>query len=274
LIYPQRATYRSHATVVVGHPISVAGSMGDEENRGAVVELTASISDALAHVAPSWESWDSFTSAHVAARFVAAANKEQELGAVLTRLNMRADERPDAMDELAAAVHRLEDECEHLGIDLETFIEQPGAGVAKLGIKTAVVTSLWIVPAVVGRLLNLVPFVVVGGLSRTQNLDFQATFKVLVGVVLFPVWWVVLGMLAHWRYGQPWGWVAVLASILLGYVSAQRFYRIRRSNNATKLFELAGKKEQSQLADLRSEVIAQADALLAHQELRQTPLRK
>lgn len=229
IVYADRATYRSTATVAIGEPVLVRGRHGGDEDRAAVRTLTAQIEDGLSSVAPTWEDHETMA----AARLAAAAVDGSGEAAVLHRLEraLAAGASPSLFERIEA----LQDDCLRLGVDPRVLVESTETGHgrrARLGLRNAL--------AVVGRLLNLPAFLVVRLLSRSHDLNFQATSKLLAGVAVYPIWWLILGV-AGWRVVGPGIGVALAAlAPVLGYHSARRYGRIRRSRRARDLHRLLG----------------------------------
>ena len=104
--------------------------------------------------------------------------------------------------------------------------------------------SWWPVVAF-GRLVNVVPFTTIRVLARTQALNFQATLKILVGVFLYPLWWLTLGLVVGALVTPLTGVAAFVAAPLLGYLAGERATHLRRLTNRLSLGDLAASTEPS-----------------------------
>ncbi len=258
LIYDDRATYRSRAQAYVGEPIAVQGSVGGDEDRGAVRALTEQIRAGLDLVAPTWSTWAMHDRARIAARLLTASDPHAEVAASLTALNRAVDEeRPEAA-ELLTAVSDLEREVERLDLDMETVIEQPRSSIDRLDRVSLLKTLLWAPFAIAGRVLNAPPFGLIGRLAARQNMDFQATTKILLGVFLFPLWWLVLGLATGWLLGTVVGIAVGIAVPILGYLSARKMARLRRFQHRAELRAAVSPEDGTALRALRDRVIERA----------------
>ena len=230
LIYDSRAKYRSRAMVDIGKPIVVEGRIGGDEDRAAVADLTAKLSDALKSVAPSWSNWQAHDDARIAARLVSYQEPSLDYREVLGSLNAAVDTGGPAADAMRQAVRALEAESRDLGLDIETVIDQPAGSGSDLSMGW-VETAIWTLPVLLGRVLNRPPFLAIRLLAKSQVLNFQATFKILAGVFLYPLWWIALAGAAGYVFGPLLGLATLLAVPLAGYLAARKAGRLRRLRN-------------------------------------------
>ncbi len=259
LVYDDRARFRSRALATVGEPIVVTGAPDGDADRDATRALTAQIGDALAVVAPTWDDWEAHDDANVAARLLVADDASVELGPALVTLNQAVDRGDDEALLMREAVHALELESARHGLDIDTVVDQPREKVGSLATLSMVETALWALPVWIGRLVNWPPFTLIGRLAARQDLNFQASFKILVGVFAYPLWWILLAIAAsvvvHPAVGVP----LLIAAPVLGYLSARKSARLRRFRNSQRVGESGA---ASDLASLRRAVTAHAATLI------------
>ncbi len=268
LIYDDRARYRSQVSVYVGEPIHLVGREGGDEDRDAVVELTAKIHDRLEEVAPSWDNWRQHDDAKIAARLTVAARPELEYADVLTKLNNAVDDADPEGRRLATAmcdaVERFENEVDRIGIDLDVVVDEPVERLEQVNRRSLLESFIWWPVVWVGRLLNLVPFFAIRFAARKQKLNIRATFKILVGVFAYPLWWIALGVLVGWLVHPVVGLVVAIGAPVLGYLSARVHNRIRHIANrlSVESFREIDPDAGSALVAHRSLVVAATEAIV------------
>ena len=263
LIYDDRASFRSRAMIYVGEPIVVTGRIGGDDDRDRVRELTELIADELDEVAPSWEGWEAHNAARMAARLTVADSPERTFGEVITQLNRAVDDATDDGAAVLRTMRDLESESARLGLDIETVVDRPRNRVGRLNRWTYFETALFLVPTLSGRMLNLPPHALIGRLASRQNLNFQATFKILCAMVIYPLWWlcvaVILAVVVHPLVGVG----SLVGLPLLGYLAARTYGRLRRFRNRQAVRSTTiGAEGESVLIGLRHEVLNATDAVL------------
>lgn len=231
LIFPDRATYRSPAAVWVGQPMKVHGTNGGAEDRERVRALTNQIAEDLDHAAPSWATWQTQRNAIIAAQLTVADAPNVDLTAALAAVNRGVDAELPEAEHLMNEVEELRQECSAAGIDVEAFADQPHNHTRRRKVGSFLKSALWILPTLLGRLLNLPPFVAVDLLARSQNLNFRASAKILLGVFLYPTWWLTAAGMVGVLSRSSLGVLTLLALPALGYVAARQAARFRRFRN-------------------------------------------
>lgn len=265
LLYDDRARYRSHVTVYVGEPIDVVGSAGGDNDRDAVVALTQVISDELEVVAPSWDSWRQHHDAQIAARLTVAARPELAYGEVLTALNQAVDSGSKDAAKMCAAVERFEDEVDRIGIELDVVVDEPQDDLETINKQSLLESFFWWPVVALGRLLNLVPFLIVRNAAKRQKFNFRATFKILLGVFLYPLWWILLGVAVGAITVPLLGLVATIVAPPLGYLSARLNGRLRHIANrlSVESFQEIDPRAGSALVAHRSAVVVATEQLMS-----------
>ena len=267
LIYDDRATFRSRAMIYLGEPIQVEGRMGGDQDRQAVRALTEQLADALDDVAPSWESWELHNAARMAASLTVADSPERSMGEVLTQLNRAIDDQTPEGQAVLDSMEALELESARLGLEVETVVDRPRNRVDRLGRLSYFKTVVFLLPTLVGRLINLPPHEVIRWLASRQDLNFRATFKILTALVLYPMWWILVGATAAAVMGPSYGLLALVLTPLLGYIAARTYGRLRRFRNRQAVRQSAiGDGGEWELIALRHRVLDATDAVLARPE--------
>ncbi len=229
LIFPDRPRYRSTVTVAIGEPIAVTGSVGGDDDRVAVRDLTTRIRHGLATVAPTWDDHDDQRAAAAAAR-AAAAERDIAEGTVLNRINRASDAGVAQAREVLNTAKDLLDECAHLDVDLQQVLDDHGR-LGALARSSQLRAVLWAVPTILGHIMNWPAYRSVDAIARRNDFNFQASAKVLAGAVLYPLWWAVM-FVACWRLvSWPAAALLVLAAMVGGYVAGEKM-RLIKSYNA------------------------------------------
>ena len=272
LIYDDRARYRSHVTVYVGEPINVVGSPNGDHDRDAVVELTAHLTNQLEKVAPSWESWRQHDDARIAARLAVAANNELEYGEVLNALNNAVDGNTAEANAMCQAVEEFEAEADRVGIDMDVVVDQPLGRVEALNRSSLLGSLVWWPIVAIGRAINLPPFAGIRAAAQRRALNFRATFKILLGVVVYPLWWLTLGVVVGWLTMWWLGVVVAVCAPILGYLSGRVNSRLRHVSNrlSVESFRDIDPEASSALGARRTVVLA-ATAAILHQAIYPEP---
>lgn len=265
LIYDDRAKYRSHVAVAIGEPIAVRGRPDGDEDREAVTELTERIAQALELVAPSWESWQDHDDAQLAARLTAVNDAEAEYGTIVTQLNRTFDEGEDVdLTELRRAVSLFRGEVDRLGLDIAELVDSGDSELGSIDQHARVKSMLWWPLVALGRLLNVVPYTLVRFAARGRDLNFQATFKILLGLLLYPSWWATLGVAGTSIFSLEVGIALVCAAVILGYFSASVSSRLRYLSRERALRgQLRRRHGSNELIARRSSVVAATRHVLA-----------
>jgi len=207
LIFEDRERFRSDAVVRFGAPIDVAalhhGASSDD--RDAVRALTDQLDSALAEVAPSWESEDERAKARSAA--VDALPVGASLAQVEATAERIAELRPETLGRVDQAVIGSRGQA-----DLLVPPQEIDRGAARLFAPFA-----W-----VGKWANRPPFLATRVIARFGDLNLRATLKVIAGVLLFPLWWVAIGVVTAMVFDSTRTGLIVAAVVaLLGIIAAR-----------------------------------------------------
>jgi glycerol-3-phosphate O-acyltransferase / dihydroxyacetone phosphate acyltransferase len=235
LYYTAKSSFRSSALLYFGEPISVAPVALDansEPPREAVRELSDKLTDALREVTLNADHHQALsTVARAEEIFTAGEDDGQSLAREL-ELRRRFVEgyayfRERAPERLAAVEARLrqyEQELRQAGLEVgslsapEAMREAVGAG-AGATVLRAFAFLLSLPVALVGAVVNYLPYRLTGLLAVSiarKDDDILSTAKVLASLLLFPLTWGGLALLAGLRLG----WVAAVAVMVCAPLAA------------------------------------------------------
>lgn len=236
LFFDDRGTFRSRALVEVGEPLDPAPELAayKKDAPAAVRALTTRIDDALQDVTVNYATWED---ARLVARAVdlwaqARAGEPGEVGlartATLERTFREGYEalrrrHPDQVEEVAEAVRSYDRILRYFRLrDAQVASAYEPPRVARFVGLTLFHLVIHLPLAVAGIALNWATYRLVGVLGNwiARFPDQIATWKVFVGLFLFPVTWIAEAVLAV-RYLGTWGpwmppWVAVLLTLVAG----------------------------------------------------------
>lgn len=237
LLFEDRGTFRSRALVVVGPPIDPAEEveLAERDEATAVRLLTERVAEALERVTLNYRSWEESRLVERGARILEA--EAQELPRE-RRLAAEFDARRSLLDgldalreshprEVAAAVEAARDYDRLLRVsglgDAQVIASYPLDRLLAALARSAVNTVVMLPVALLGGLLNFVPFVAVELVSRRFDDEENqiATYKVFPGIVAYPLTWGLEAALA-WRFwGLASGFATVVVAALSGYIAVR-----------------------------------------------------
>ena len=213
LYYTAKQTFRSSALVYFGSPIAVEPEPVDENGeprQESVERLTNAIERALADVTLQADS-------HAALELIASAERIFMAGediALARELELRRqfvagyaylrERDPGRLTILEAKIRQVD--AEELAPDQP--IRRRALLLAPLGIVGAVIH--WPVYRVIGLLAT--------HLSSDED-ELVATIKAVAGLVLYPLMWVALAVIAGFRFHALWGLLVLLVLPLLGSIA-------------------------------------------------------
>jgi 1-acyl-sn-glycerol-3-phosphate acyltransferase len=228
LVFEQRERFRSRALVVVGEPIDPSEEvrLAEHDEAAAVHRLTGRISAALARVTLNFPNWEEARLIELGAAVYQRLHAEPGAGrrlahefearAALTRaLGRLRVVHPHEVEAAAATARAYEDLLRTVGVtDAQATARVPRelavAFVARTLARLLVASPV----ALVGTLLNVVPYAVVHAISLLfeDEPNQIATFKLFPALVLYPATWIGWGVAAA-------GWLGTEAGVALGVVA-------------------------------------------------------
>lgn len=237
LLFEERGRFRSRALVVVGAPIDPAEEveLAARDEATAVRLLTERVTEALERVTLNYRSWEESRLVERGARILEITDLELPRE---RRLAAEFDARRSLLDgldalrqshprEVAAAVEAARDYDRLLRLsglrDEQVISSYPLdrllAALARIAFQALVTLPV----ALVGALLNFVPFTVVELVSRRfdDEPNQVATYKVFPGILAYPLAWGIEGAAAGWLWGPASGLALLLVAPLSGYIGVR-----------------------------------------------------
>lgn len=228
IVYEAKETFRSRASATLGAPIDVAPfrAQASTDERAAVQALTERVADGLHAVmleADDAELWNGFVT--VASWLV----DDADVGA----RDARARELAHAWKALSARdpaeAHAIADEARAFARSLEQLGVRDPLGLAEGRVVDPLRGAGRLLPlvplaplALLGALLGWAPYRIIRPVSERLakgEIDVVGTYKLLLGVVVLPAWWLAQSLLIAWLVAWPAGLAALALAPLTGYVA-------------------------------------------------------
>ncbi|MCD9189344.1 MAG: 1-acyl-sn-glycerol-3-phosphate acyltransferase [Pyrinomonadaceae bacterium] len=245
LYYTNKTDFRSEAMLIFGESFPVLpAALNDlgEPLREDVKSLTQKIEDALLQVTINAENENELESAHIAQELFASvyetndpaqtlADKFEFLRSYVTdsALDKTENERSENFEKRLADYDR---KLEKLGIEPENLaLPQYSFGAAaKYFFKRFWFLVIFSPLAIIGAILHF-PAYQVGKLlayiyARNESRDIASTVKVLAGMVLMPLTWIILAVILYFYFGWKLAVASIPLSFLCGYVALRTLEEI------------------------------------------------
>ncbi|MCA1591646.1 MAG: hypothetical protein LC754_03150, partial [Acidobacteria bacterium] len=242
LYYTAKASFRSGALLYFGEPISVEPATlqpNGEPPREAVQALSEQIADALRELTLNADRHEALAMVARAERIFTSEEDEPEGGRILERELRRRRRFVEAysfhrehstrrLEALETRILRYEEELRQVGIedprDLSTET------VADYGrfwplLTRALVVLLLFPLALAGLVIHYPAYRLAGFLAIKLSKDYEdvlSTFKLAAAMLLFPLTWIVLAVVAF-HFARWWGAAFALACAPLAGYAALRF---------------------------------------------------
>jgi len=230
LYYTSKTAFRSAALLYFGEPIKVEAVELDssgEPPREAVRALSKQIERAMCEVILNAEHEEALATVDRAERIFSAEDRTDNVEPSLERelqlrrrfvegytwLRTRAPERLAALD---ARLRRYEEELKQVGIDAEDLAAPRSTPVRVIThLLTRALLFLILLPlALIGALLHYPAYRLAGFFAikfSQKSDDVVSTIKIIAALLLFPLTWIGLGIVAY----EFWGWPAAIGALLL-----------------------------------------------------------
>jgi len=270
------------------------GAAGSAASAAAVRALTARIDAGLKAVTLNYGSWEEARRIGRAAEIFsadpapagAAAGLPRET-ALAARFALRrafiegyaelCRRHPERTAAAAAAVDRYDRMLGALGLrDDQVAATYPAAPAARWLGRTVVRLLIYLPLAVVGIVLNWLPYRLVGEIAAraTREADMPASFKVFGGIVLFPLTWLLEAALAAWLAGPQPAARAGAALLTLAVAPASGWVALRFDDRRGQLWREARaylllRSRRAIAAEIRNRRAAAAREVAALAELYQ-----
>lgn len=240
LYYTAKSTFRSSALLYFGEPVNV-GTVTLDENceppREAVRELSDQLAEALRDVTLNADHHHALaTIARAKEIFTAGREPEQSLAQEL-ELKQRFIEgyayfrvhAPKRLEALETHLRRYEEELNQVGLDVN-YLAVPEAVREAVGsnafeVVQRALSFLLLLPfALIGAVANYLPYRLAGLLAvniARKDDDILSTVKVFASLLLFPLTWIGLSVLAGMKFGWLMATTVLLIIPLTGYVAVR-----------------------------------------------------
>ncbi|MBC7898887.1 MAG: 1-acyl-sn-glycerol-3-phosphate acyltransferase [Saprospiraceae bacterium] len=224
LYYTNKTTFRSEALLHFGDAFKVERIELDAEGqppRDAVKRLTAQIENALREVTLNAETEAELHTANIAEQIFATAAENENLGEKVDFLkNYIAENQLQNDTELHRRIHEYDEKLDKLGIEAEHLsLAQYSRGFV---VKQAFIQTwllLFLSPmALMGAVIHFPAYQLCKLFARLYSRhgadDIASTVKVLAGMLLVPLTWMI-NAIVFWFF---FGWEIALASIPLSFL--------------------------------------------------------
>lgn len=237
LVYEDKERFRSRVAVVAGDPIDVARwqSADTDDEWAAALDLTEQIAGALETVmlqADSEEVWRGFlavarwTTPDAVADVAKCEARARQLSDRYRQLVVTAPDQADAIAQEARHFVRMLDS---LGVDDPFSLHPIRPPSLDRMARNAAVLLLLAPPALVGSLLNIVPYLAIRPLAARvagDELDIVSSVKALAGVLFYPLTWVIEALFVGAATRPALGVATLLAGPLCGMAAIHFFERV------------------------------------------------
>jgi len=240
LYYTSKTKFRSEVLLYFGNPIDVAPvAMESDGNppRDAVKELSNRIECALREVMLDAEHEEALQTIRRAEKIFSSEPGEEAADTLAEELQLQQrfvnayrvlrERAPERLRRLELRMSRFEDELTQAGVDPDDLSPPKSTFNVFVHLISRVVLFLLLVaPATLGVLVHY-PAYRLGGYLATRfsrdDDDMVSTIKIMSAMLLFPLTWIVVGLVVY----EVVGWVMALVVLLLipwaGYLAIRFF---------------------------------------------------
>jgi 1-acyl-sn-glycerol-3-phosphate acyltransferase len=248
LYYTSKTSFRSSALLYFGNPISVAPVQLDLDGsppRDAVRQLSDQIEKALRNVILDAQHEEELLTTARAERIFSSAGDDPPADVASLKDELRLQQRfikayssvqklhPERLRKLEIRMLRFEEELEQAGVDAEELSPPSSTSSVFFTIlKRSLLFVLMLGPALLGTVAHY-PAYRLGGYLATRfsadSEDIISTVKIISAMLLFPLTWLVLAVIAYVMFG----WMAAVGVLLVipvcGYIAIRFFEQLDRS---------------------------------------------
>src|SRR5687768_8239048 len=249
LYYTSKTHFRSSALLYFGDPINVDPVKLDPDGnppRDAVRQLSNKIEKALREVILDAQHEEELLTTARAERIFSSASSDND-DSLKDELQLQQrfikaypilqTLQPERLRKLEIRMIRFEEELEQAGVDTEELSPPKSTRSVFLTIlKRSVLFLLLLGPALLGTVAHY-PAYRLGGFLATRfsadSEDVISTIKILSAMLLFPLTWLVIAVVAYFILGPPLGWLAAVLTLIVipvcGYIAIGFFEQLDRS---------------------------------------------
>lgn len=266
LNYDEKNRFRSVVRVEVGEPLLASAFVeapGADAFAAAKV-LTEKIADALHAVTLNLEKWEDLPLLKTAEALYAlkkgdAQGDAERLRAFASGMALMREEQPARYEVMKARVWAFSRRLSLVRVTPQDLaLEYRPAGVARFVVRNLFALLVGLPLFLVGMVLFVVPYFIPRWAVKAMrpDIDVEATVKVLLTLLLVPVWWVLLTVLANVFFGPIAGVSVLLVALPLALFT--RYFLERRGEalgDARTFFVMARR------SSLKSALLSEATRL-------------
>lgn len=278
LLYRNKVSFRSEAITVVGAPIEVDHFLPQytQDARAAVDALTRAIDDGLRSVTVNLERWEDQPLLEMATRLwrPEVAQPLAEIGLLAEGDRSLRERDPARLESLRQRVAGLQSALSELGLSVDELdADYEVSKVLSFLVRNLSALFIGLPIAMLGALVYAVPYqfvrLVVAALRPEK--DLVATYKVLLSLMLYPLWHAAVISAVVWRTSGAIGFGASLFFPLAGLYTLHFIHRRRvASRQAWAFFRRPFlRTNRKALLNERDWIRREMDELaLAHQKIK------
>ena len=244
LYYSSKTSFRSDALLYFGNPIDVEPVTLEPDGtppREAVRQLSSQIEQALREVILDAKHEEELQTTARAERIFSSATNDGESLKDELRLQQRFIKaysilqslQPERLRRLELRMMRFEEELNQAGVDPDE-LSPPGSTMKVFAaiIRRSILFLLMLGPALIGTIAHY-PAYKLGGFLATRisrdSDDVVSTVKIISAMLLFPLTWIVLAVLAYMYSGWLLALLALVVIPFAGYVANAFFEELDKS---------------------------------------------
>ena len=252
LIFEDRRAFRSRFLIRVGEPIDPSDEIGRaaDDHEGAFRGLTERIGHAIARLTPNYASWKEEHLVRRAAAIwarpeIEVPTRDKLAAAIPVRQAFTegyrelATAHPEEVRSLAAKVERYDRALEFCGLtDEQVASRYVPRQVVRYLVATLPRLLVWLPVSLVGLLLNWLPYRIPGWVARAlrQPPHVAATYKVIVSLLVFPLFWLGEAV-AVWHWLGAWeGLSTLVVAPLSGWFALKFSEHLERFRGEARAF--------------------------------------
>jgi glycerol-3-phosphate O-acyltransferase / dihydroxyacetone phosphate acyltransferase len=249
LYYTSKTSFRSSALLYFGNPICVEPvklDLGGNPPRDTVRNLSDQIEKALRNVILDAQHEEELSTTARAERIFSSAGDDTDDSLkdelklqqrFIKAYSILQKLQPERLRKLEIRMVRFEEELEQAGVDAEQLSPPSSTLSVFLTIlKRSLLFVLMLGPALLGTIAHYPAYRLGGYLATRLSADSEdiiSTVKIISAMLLFPLTWLVLAVVAYFGAGPRFDWLAALGVLIVipicGYIAIRFFEQLDRS---------------------------------------------
>ena len=275
LVFRDRDLFRSEAHVIIGEAFRWDDLVGKQMSRNSVRELTHRIEQSMRAVSLNLDAWEDEPLVRAAAdvwhaefgETTGPTTEVQRLRVTTGALSaLRRGVGSADWRETAVELRGHERALRRLGLSPHALLTEPTLSDAIRWLLPRLPFVIMIPVSIAGAIIFWLPreatAQVAAAIAKRDGDDALVTYRVLSGAILFPIWFILMALLAGYSFGPWWGVLVFLLQPFFAFAALavgerrQRGWRIIRRYIMRKL-------ERPRLVRLREQQRALAERLRA-----------